>query len=132
MSPRNLVVAAFLALAACGGSLPTSPASSPEEEMLLTETSRFAGLLKVNVRGEITTQRYFATGGEALGWLQNGIAYYNRDLVAQWVSILPEAGKETASNIAAHEVCHTQSTGHDLLHWNCSRSIGAVPTYPRP
>lgn len=135
MSKRSFAVAAFLALSAsaCGGlNLPTSPASTPEEEMLLSETTRLAGMLFVKVRGEITDACYETPGGQALGWLSNGVAYYNRALVAQYVSISPEAGKETATNIAAHEVCHTQTPGHNLLHWNCSLSLGATPTYPRP
>jgi hypothetical protein len=121
----------LLLLASCG--LPTTPTLEVETEVeakLLSETSRFAQLLYVNVRGEITDREH--PGGAAAGWLEGGVAYYNRAQVAKWISLLPEAGKEAASNVAAHEVCHTQSRNHDLLHWNCSFSVGAQPTYPRP
>lgn len=126
-----MLIVAAVGMAACGATTPTTAPTTPVEDALLAETARLAAVLGVRVRGEITEKRYITPQGEATGWYSGGVAYYNRAMVAQGVSLEPEPYRETATNVAGHEVCHTQSRGHDLLHWGCSARI-AAPTYPRP
>lgn len=103
------------------------------EEMLISETARFAGILGVQVRGEITDKlapNQISAVVTPLSWYDEGIAYYYRPMLHR-VSLTPEAGKETATNIAAHEVCHSKHFLHDISHWLCSDDL-ATPTYARP
>lgn len=129
-----------LLLAGCNFRYEPTSANSPVEEMLLAETARAAGALSVRVHGEITDTISPAqigqtnqAGGAGLptGWYQAGVAWYYRPRVAVTVSIDPEPGRETARNVAGHEVCHAVSFFHDLAHWKCMDSV-AAPTYPRP
>lgn len=110
-------------------------ASSEVEGVLLKETARSAGALSVNVHGEITetiSKGQQAPGqNDPVGWYQAGVAWYYRPQVARYVSLEPEAGHETARNVAGHEVCHAVSFFHDLKHWECMNGV-AAPTYPRP
>ncbi len=85
----------------------------------------------VQVVGKITDDRSKYQTGNPLGWYQAGVAWYYRPLIESQVSLAPEPGKETAANIAAHEVCHAKNPHHDLAHWSCMNKW-AVPTYPRP
>jgi hypothetical protein len=101
------------------------------EDALIAETAHFAGVLNVQVRGEITDKRYDTPLGRAAGWYSGGVAYYDREMVAKYVSIEPEAGKETARNVAAHEVAHAVHYNHDAAHW-CLTARIATPTYPPP
>lgn len=133
------VVVALVALvatgAACGFRYLPTDASNDVETTLLSETARAAGALSVNVHGEMTNtiaKGQCPPGQEApVGWYQAGVAWYYRPQVARFVSIEVEAGKETARNVAGHEVCHHESSFHDLKHWECMRDV-AAPTYPRP
>ena len=126
-----------LLTAACSFSYRPSSPSDDVEAMLLSETARFAGMLKVAVHGEMTDSISAAQReglepkGYPAGWYLAGVAWYYRPQVKRFVTLEPEAGHETATNVAAHEVCHAVSPWHDLQHWRCSRDI-AVPTYPMP
>lgn len=131
---RLLVLFAYVAVfsTGCGIKGPTTlDAETPVEMALLAETAHFAGVLNVQVRGEITDQRYDTPAGRAAGWYSGGIAYYDREMVAQYVSLEPEAGHETARNVAAHEVAHALHHNHDAAHW-CLTARIATPTYPAP
>jgi len=114
---------------------PTAP-SDGVEEMLLSETLRIASAASVKVRGEMTET--IASGQVVMGqeaptaWYSAGVAWFYRPQVKRFVSIEPEPGHETATNVAGHEVCHAV-TGpmHGRRHWQCmSRYAG--PTYPEP
>lgn len=135
---KRFTLAAFMAtLTGCGVSIPTSPAESPMEQHLVSETSRLAGLQRVEVVGVITEKHYSIpygqqgctakVGCEALGWYEAGTAYYNRAMVQQHLGENFPLG----TDVAAHEVCHAKNPHHDLAHWECS-SKWANPTYPRP
>ena len=115
----------------CGRPWDIVDANSPVEEMLLHETDRFASTLHVRVNGEITDTFYGGDSWVATGWYSRGVAYYYRPEVERNVSIEPKAGRETATNIAAHEVAHAISPFHDCKHWTLCASI-ATPTYPSP
>lgn len=145
MKPRTLDVLiawalgilALVALATlmtgCGMASPTAASDfTPVEQALVDDTARWAGQLGVSVRGEITTQRYDTPQGRAAGWYQGGVAYYDREMVAEYVRLVPTPGCETASNVAAHEVAHAIYSAHDISHWCCTVHMGAVPTYPAP
>jgi hypothetical protein len=122
-----------LSLSACGVTSPTEvTASSSVEAMLLSETTRYSALLGKHIEGVITEERYFTPQGEALAWYINSTAYYNRALTEQLVSIAPEGGKELATNVAAHEVAHSIEWGHNCIHVNVVRKLGAQSTYPVP
>lgn len=129
------ISAAALLMTGCGLANPTE-ASEPftaVEMALVDNTARFADQIGVRVRGEITTQRYvLPDGAEAAGWYIAGVAYYNRDMAAKWISLVPEPGRETAANVAAHEVAHAIYHNHDASHWCCTQHMGATPTYPAP
>jgi hypothetical protein len=125
-----------LALSACGIKLLTLSSSGEVEAKLISETARFAGMQQVSVRGVITDAQYTGTypngdKWEATGWYSAGVAYYNRAMVAKTVSIEPEAYKETATNVACHEVCHYLWPSHNMAHWQCMNKW-AQPTYPIP
>lgn len=129
-----------LLFAGCGFRYEPTSANGVVEETLLAETARAAGVLNVRVHGEITdtiskgrVEQANQAGGAGLptGWYQAGVAWYYRPRVAVTVSIDPTPGRETARNVAGHEVCHAISYFHDLTHWNCMNSV-AAPTYPRP
>ena len=128
---RWMLVVAAAVLAGCGAVTPTEQPASEVEEALVSETARLAGVLGVRVRGEITEKRYITPQGEATGWYSGGVAYYNRAMVEQGVSLEPEPYHETATNVAGHEVAHAISSGHDCLHWTTSARL-ATPTYPNP
>ena len=129
------LVILLTALCGCGAVAPTVDPATELEMLLIAETSRFAGMMGVQVRGEITDQHYTGIGPsgpwEATGWYQAGVAYYNRGMVAKTVSIDVEPYKETASNVACHEVAHALEPQHDIKHWTLM-SRYCVPTYPRP
>lgn len=133
---RAIVVMGVLTAIGCSGSgYTTVEPSSLVEDMLISETSRHAATLKVNVRGEITdhlpsSQVPKPGQGTPSGWYDGGVAYYYRPML-HVVSIEVEAGKETATNVSAHEVCHAKHPHHDLQHWLCSDDL-ATPTYPKP
>jgi len=105
------------------------------EGLLLSKTEEHARTLGVSVRGQITSSCPYTDG--RLGWLDGKVAYYYRPLVETHVVVArgdvcrdyPRC--EAATNIAAHEVCHTQSRAHDLLHWTCNEKLASA-TYPRP
>ena len=122
-------------LGACGFAYEPTSATTAVELMLLSETARHAATLGAKVRGEITetisTGQIPCVGPWPTGWYQAGVAWYYRPMVGKYVSIEPEAGHETATNVSAHECCHVVSPFHDVVHWRCSASI-ATPTYPYP
>lgn len=105
------------------------------EEALLSETARAAGAMGVRVHGEITdtisSAQRVAGRPDPTGWYQAGVAWYYRPRIEPTVSIDPAPGKETARNIAAHEVAHAKHRNHDCAHW-CLCNKFAVPTYPSP
>ncbi len=105
-----------------------SPTDAVEGE-LLSETARFAGVLGVNVHGVITDELSKAQKlNEPVGFYDGGVAYYYRPNVEKYVG----PGKVlSATDVAAHEVCHANHYLHDHAHWACSASI-ATPTYPEP
>jgi hypothetical protein len=124
---------AALVLAGCSIDL-TVPSSGTEQEThVLGETARFAGMLGVRVRGELTdANREYPPGSFgcpagglpcwAAGWYEAGVAYYRRS----WVV------KQELANLtdtAAHEVCHSKEPGHNPKHLACCTSVGARPTY---
>ena len=122
-----------LLLTACHPYGVTSP-SGEKEALLLSETDRFATLMGVKVRGEISDrqpQSFISAGVTAAGWYEGGVAYYYRPEIERHMSIEPEAGKETCTNVAAHETCHALHRNHDLAHWSCMNQW-ATPTYPHP
>lgn len=122
-------------LAGCGFKYEPTASTNVLEDALLSETARAAGALSVRVHGEITdtiSNGQIKQGQVApTGWYQAGVAWYYRPRIEPTVSIDPTPGKETARNIAGHEVCHAISFFHDNAHWNCMNSV-AAPTYPRP
>jgi len=128
---KNLILISTITLAAVSCSKaqwePVS-ATSVNELHILAETSRFAELMGVKVRGEITDTPYYYGGQVATGWYMAGVAYYYRPHVNQ---LNGNGIAETTTNVAAHEVCHAIEYGHNLLHWECM-SKWAAPTYPRP
>lgn len=130
------ISAAALLLTGCGLANPSAVSASTftsVEMALVDDTARWAGQLGVKVEGRITTDRYvLPDGAEAAGWYSGGIAYYNRDMAAKWISLVPEPGRETAANVAAHEVAHAIYHNHDASHWCCTQHMGAGPTYPAP
>jgi hypothetical protein len=132
---RLSLVLALGGLAACSFRYEPTAAGDPVEEMLLAETARFAGQLGLKVRGEITDtiSKAQQTSGipDPTAWYSGGVAWYYRPRVRETVSLEPEPGHETATNVAAHEVCHAVSRFHDLEHWTCQAEI-ATPTYPKP
>lgn len=131
---RWLAPLIVLAAAGCGASLPTGQdANTDVEYALLAETPAHAFTLGVTVEGRIVEKDPWASPevGVVVGRYQAGVAYYMRPAVALYVSVAPEAGKETARNVAGHEVCHTRTREHNLVHWQCMASI-AAPTYPQP
>lgn len=129
------LVVAVPFLPACGLSNPTGFEPESEVEiMLLSETARFASLMNVKVRGEIVERYPWASSGQPIptAWYEGGVAYYYRSMVKLNVSIEVAPGKETATNVAAHEVCHAKTgSPHDRLHWDCMNTY-AFPTYPKP
>lgn len=134
----SLIAAAFL-FTSCAAQSPVeaSETFTSTEMALVDNTARWAGQRGVKVRGEITTERYTGVDAdgkswEAAGWYKAGVAYYNRDMVARWVTLVPTPGCETAANVAAHEVAHALYHAHDAQHWCCTQHMGATPTYPAP
>lgn len=134
------IIPFIVLLAGCNFRYEPTAANSVLEEALLSETARAAGALNVRVHGEITDtispaqiEQVNQAGGKGTptGWYQAGVAWYYRPRIEPTVSIDPTPGKETARNIAGHEVCHAISFFHDTAHWNCMNSV-AAPTYPRP
>jgi hypothetical protein len=125
---EGLLLGSALFSAACGHS-PTAP-SSPQGDFVLAETSRFATLLHVKVKGELTEKKYEVTGdlcppGKvclASGWYVGGTAFYYQPHIITYEFPL-------LTDIAAHETCHAIEPGHNALHKACIRSVGANPTY---
>lgn len=132
-----LLVMFTVGVACANFSWPTLSTSTPNEDMLISETTRFAGLMHVNVRGKITDEllpnqleAQLNSGETPTAWYNAGVAYYYRPRV-KYLSIEVEPGKETCTNIAAHEVCHAKNPFHNLAHWECMAKW-ATPTYPHP
>lgn len=135
MTRTSLALLALLA-AACSAESPTNPDTVPavteSEAFVLSETARFAGMLNVKVRGEITDYLYAVDcpgggapkGCVAFGWYHRGTAYYHRPSVGRYPDQL--------TAVAAHEVCHAVSLFHDRAHWCCQKKLGVQPTYPFP
>ena len=133
---RRLAAGLVLLLGACGSFDRGLVGPSGEiEALLLSETERHAATLGVKVRGQIVSVCPYTDG--RLGWLDAGVAYYYRPAVEKqvvvargdWCPDFPRC--EAATNIAAHEVCHTKSLAHDLVHWTCNNTLASA-TYPRP
>jgi hypothetical protein len=114
---------------------PTVPTSgTPQEELVLRETARFAGVLAVKARGELTELVYRLPAGSfgcpqdraegclASGWWDPPVAYYYRPHVVTWDLAL-------VTDVAAHETCHAIERGHNPLHLACCSKLGARPTY---
>lgn len=132
---RRYGLALGLLATSCGFRYEATAPGNPVEEALLSETARAAGAIGVRVRGEITdtiSPAQLSPGVPApTAWYSGGVAWFYRPMIAKYVSIDPEPGRETARNVATHEVCHAVSYHHDLAHWECMNTY-AVPTYPRP
>lgn len=124
-----------LVLSGCGFKYKPTDSSNVLEDALISETARAAGVLNVRVHGEITNTiskgQQIAGQPDPTGWYQAGVAWYYRPRIEPTVSIDPAPGKETARNVAGHEVCHAISYFHDMAHWKCMTNV-AAPTYPRP
>jgi hypothetical protein len=132
---RKFTLALWLVSLGCGGNYKwsTTEPSSEIEAILLSETTRFAKLHVVNVRGEITDKLSpaQAAGPTPVGWYANGIAYYYRPMIVKFIVIEAEPGKLAATDVASHEVCHVKNPVHDMPHWVCMSKF-ASPTYPAP
>lgn len=125
----------LFALAGCGFEYSPTRATDEVEAKLVSETAKFAGILGVQVQGKITEsitdeQRQALTADTGWSWYDKGTAWYYRPGLNH-VSLEPEEGKITASQLAAHETCHALANNHSLLHWQCSAKL-STPTYPRP
>ncbi len=122
-------------MGACNFQYEPTGASSLVEEALLAETALAAGLQSVRVRGEITDTispaQKVPGQPDPTAWYSGGVAWYYRPQVARNVSIAREPGRETARNVATHEVCHATHPHHNLSHWQCM-ARWAEPTYPKP
>lgn len=117
----------------CGHSSTSPEASTPEETWVLSENDKFAAKLGKDIKGILTDHEYDVPAGEqncpsggaacvASGWYFPGKAFYYRPYINTY-------SFDLLSDIAAHEVCHSVSLGHDALHRNCILSLGRTPTY---
>jgi len=99
-----------MTLPACAARRPNSnapsvpPSGDPREQHVLDETTRFAGLLGVSVRGVLTDHVYNVRCSDgtmcpAAGWYADGRAYY-------WRPNLLKHDADFGTALAAHEVCH--------------------------
>ncbi len=118
-----------LMLSSCAGWDVVSP-SDEKEALAIRETSRFADLMGVKVHGEITDTLYLVGDKYSTAWYEKGVVFWYRPGITT-LEVEKTAGKETISNVAAHEVCHAKYPKHDLAHWECMAKW-ATPTYPRP
>jgi len=131
------IIALALALTGCERVAPTAVSAdtfTAIEMALVDHTARFADQIGVRVRGVVTDRldsRFIGDGQNVVAWYEAGTAYYYRPRVALYVALVPTPGRETASNIAAHEVAHARYRNHDCAHWRLSDEI-ADPTYPEP
>ena len=125
-----------LASIGCGVVSPFAPdtvePASDKGRFILAETARFAGIAKVNVRGELTDYDYLVTSplcgpiGQcaAFGWYAGtygknaaGIAFFNRDQVERQADI-------DLSWNSSHEVCHAVTgPSHDEAHSRCNQLL---------
>ena len=115
----------------CGKQYSTAP-TSEREDYIVSETARYADKLHVYVVGVVTDERN-TYGCDAsvdchdFGWYWPGKAFYYRpDVNSEKYSM------QLLSDVAAHEVCHSQSMLHDVKHWCCIHNLGANATYPAP
>lgn len=82
----------------------------------MSETTRFAALLRVRVHGELSQHFWLvdpSTGAYAAGWYNAGVAYYYQP----WVQAQEDFSK--LSYVAAHEVCHAKEWNHTPAHEEC-------------
>lgn len=130
------VLALGLALAACAAKSGVEP-SSLVESALIAETARYAGVMGVRGRGEITDHaNEDQKKHEVVGWWSGGVAWYYRPNVERFIGVVPgdcpEAPRcEVPANVAVHELAHSVHPQHDWRHW-CLCARYATPTYPWP
>lgn len=119
---KHLALLLVAVMAGCGGISPAAPSGDPREDHVLAENDRFAAILHVNVRGELTDHVYTVTASDgngtcpAAGWYNAGVAYY-------WRPNLLERDLAYGTALAAHEVCHAVSFAHDAKHATCIQSL---------
>lgn len=115
------VLVGMLFAAGCAG-LPTVDPVGENEAFVIAETARYAGLLGLRVRGEITERTTWYAPGEggcptsppvgcyAAGYYSAGVAYFYRP----WVD--RQTDPRELSRVAAHEVCHGSGGAAYLGH----------------
>lgn len=124
---RNIaILAALLALYACLVSKDiTAPTDDPKEIFILYETQRVAEFFGKKITAEVTDEVYMVTGstGEkvpAAGWYIGGHIKY-------WRKVVREYDYPILTELAIHEVCHSQVIGHDDRFWACMNLARGAP-----
>lgn len=124
-----------LALISCGagGLIPTGPTTA-KQTYTASEVTRFAGLMKVDVRAEFTSKMEFygcedyerdPARCHSFGWYKGGIATF-------YIPDVEEAEVRYLSDAACHEVAHALYPTHNSQHWCACKKLGATPTYDIP
>jgi hypothetical protein len=117
---RVLCVFALL-LASCVQSL-TLPTDDPYEQHILAETARFAKLLNVRVTAEVVDDVYMVTSSDGLSKVP-AAGWYDGGKIKYWRIVVRERGFEYGTALAAHEVCHSQTLGHNSVLDACVRGL---------
>lgn len=118
-----VAVALALTLNGCEAWSPTASSDDPRERHVLSETSRFARLLDLNVEGRLTDEVYSCTADNgtptiAAGWYSRGVAWYYRPY-------LLTKDEPYGTDLAAHEVCHAVEPSHNARHEACIHELMA-------
>jgi hypothetical protein len=120
---------------------PTTVGSSgtANEELVVSETARFARLLNVKVGAQLTDYQYHVGTSLAAAWYvgtygkgAKGTAYYYQPYIPNLGNVVNGAYWESVTNVAGHETCHAETGApHDHAHWACMARV-ASPTYLDP
>jgi len=124
-------------LAGCGAANPTSSDAVTEKEAFaLSEVARFSALLHKNIGAKLSDDGLRIPAGTGacpkdapLGYC-SAAAWYLPPVVF-WREFVNRESTTfgNLTDTAAHECCHSLTRGHNLLLWNCIRSLGAEPQF---
>jgi hypothetical protein len=134
-----LVASSLVAVFAAGCGLSGSPTADPVSEKELfavAEVRRFAAAQHENIGGVIVEWGLRVppgTGGcpatapsggcDSAAWYGPPVYFWR-----PWVN-RESTTMSDLTNVAAHEVCHSLTRGHNQLLWNCIKHLGADPQF---
>jgi len=133
---RVAIVAVAVMPLGCAASLTGPSAETEKEAFALGEVARMSALLQKKIGAELTDQERRIPAGvagcpkdaprgycSAAAWYVPPVVFWRGFVNRESTSF------RNLTDTAAHEACHSLTPGHNLILWECIRSLGADPQF---